>query len=385
MRRDLFDDDHEAFRASFRAFLAAEFVPHLAEWAAAGIVPREKFARAGELGFTGMQSPEKYGGGGADDFRFNVVIAEEIAAAHLGGAGTGLGAHNDLVLPYLETLTDDEQKLRWLPGAATGQLIAAVAMTEPGTGSDLSGIATTAVRDTGNGVPGYRVNGRKTFISNGINADLVVTVVRTGGGRHDGLSLLVVERDMPGFERGRNLEKLGQHAQDTAELVFDDVFVPETNRLGAEGAGFELLQRNLPQERLAIAVHATACTRAVLELTLRYVRERTAFGTPIGRFQATRFALAELATELDLAQCFVDTCVRAHNAGELTAVDAAKAKWWCTELQGRAADRCVQLHGGYGYMAEEPVARAYADARVTRIYGGTTEIMKEIVGRGLGL
>ncbi|MFC8045329.1 acyl-CoA dehydrogenase family protein [Nocardia sp. NPDC057353] len=385
MRRDLFEAEHEAFRASFRAFLAAEFVPHLAEWEAAGIVPREMFARAGKLGFTGMQTPAEYGGGGAADFRFNVVLAEEIAAAHLGGSGTGLGAHNDLVLPYLETLTDDAQKRRWLPGAATGQLIAAVAMTEPGTGSDLAGIATTAVSDTVDGVPGYRVNGRKTFISNGINADLVVTVVRTGPGRHDGLSLLMLERDMPGFERGRNLDKLGQHAQDTAELVFDDVFVPETNRLGAEGAGFELLQRNLPQERLAIAVHATACTRAVLELTVRYVRDRTAFGTPIGSFQATRFALAELATEHDLAQCFVDACVRAHNAGTLTAVDAAKAKWWCTELQGRAADRCVQLHGGYGYMAEEPVARAYADARVTRIYGGTTEIMKEIVGRGLGL
>ncbi|MCX4095836.1 acyl-CoA dehydrogenase family protein [Nocardia sp. alder85J] len=386
MRRDLFEPEHEAFRASFRAFLEAEFVPHLAAWAAAGLVPREMFAKAGDLGFTGMQTPEEYGGGGAGDFRFNVVISEEIAAAHLGGAGTGLGAHNDLVLPYLEDLTDTEQKRRWLPGAATGRLIAAVAMTEPGTGSDLSAIATSAVPTRVDGRDGYLVNGQKTFISNGINADLVVTVVRTDpADRHRGLSLLVVERGMSGFERGRNLDKLGQHAQDTAELFFDDVFVPVANRLGAEGEGFALLQRNLPQERLAIAVHATSCTRAVLDLTLEYVCGRKAFGKPIGSFQATRFALAELATELDLAQCFVDTCVLAHNAGRLSAVDAAKAKWWCTELQGRAADRCLQLHGGYGYMAEQPIARAYADARVTRIYGGTTEIMKEIVGRSLGL
>jgi alkylation response protein AidB-like acyl-CoA dehydrogenase len=255
-------------------------------------------------------------------------------------------------------------------------------MTEPETGSDLAAITTTAVRKD----DGYVVNGQKMFISNGINADLVVTVVRTDrADRHGGLSLLVLEREMAGFTRGPKLRKIGQHAQDTAELYFDDVFVPACNRLGEEGDGFAILQRNLPQERLAIAVNAAACARAAVDMTLAYVKQRRAFGRPVGNFQATRFALAEMVTELDLTQCYVDACVRALNARSLSPEDAAKAKWWCTEMQGRITDRCLQLHGGYGYMREQPIAKAYADARVTRIYGGTTEIMKEIVGRGLGL
>jgi alkylation response protein AidB-like acyl-CoA dehydrogenase len=382
MRRRLFESEHEQFRSSFRRFLDTEVLPHVGEWDRDGIVPRELFLKAGQSGFIGMQTPQECGGGGAGDFRFNVVIAEEIGRSGIGGCGTGLGAHNDLCLPYLESLGNQEQKRRWLPGAATGELIAAIAMTEPNTGSDLSAISTSAIAKD----DGFVVNGSKTFISNGINADLIITVVRTDTtSRHGGLSLLVLERGMPGFTRGRNLAKIGQHAQDTAELFFDDVFVPRANLLGAEGGGSEHLRRNLPQERLAIAVQALAVARAAVDQTIEYARQRHAFGRPIGSFQNSRFVLAELTTEIDLAQCFLDECVRAHNDKELSAVDAAKAKWWCTELQGRAVDRCLQLHGGYGYMSEQPIARAFVDARVTRIYGGTTEIMKDLIGRSLGL
>jgi alkylation response protein AidB-like acyl-CoA dehydrogenase len=326
--------------------------------------------------------PEEYGGGGVDDFRFNVVIAEETARAGVTGFGLGISLHNDIVLPYFLHLTDAEQKARWLPGIASGELITAVAMTEPGIGSDLASMRTTAVRDG----DVYVVDGSKTFITNGINADLVVTAVKTDPGlRHKGMSLVVVERGMPGFERGRNLAKIGQHSQDTAELFFAGVRVPVANRLGEEGQGFAYLVTNLPQERLSIAVGAAAAARAAFEWTLDYVKERTAFGRPIGTFQNSRFRLAEMKTEIDIAEHYLDACVRALAAGDLTPEDAAEAKWWCTELQGRVLDSAVQLHGGYGYMTEYPVARAYADARVTRIYGGTTEIMKEIVGRSLGL
>ena len=284
-------------------------------------------------------------------------------------------------MPYFLAYCTDEQKRRWLPGIVSGELITAIGMTEPGIGSDLASMATTAIRDGDS----YVVNGAKTFITNGISADLVITAVKTDPAqRHRGMSLLVLERDMPGFTRGRNLDKLGQHAQDTAELFFSDVRVPVGNLLGPEeGQGFRQLVTNLPQERLSIAVAAVAAARSALDLTLAYVRERRAFGQPVGSFQNSRFVLAEIATEVDIAQHYVDDCVRALNAGELTPVDAAKAKWWTTELQGRAVDRCVQLHGGYGYMNEYPIARAFADARVTRIYGGTTEIMKDLIGRDL--
>ncbi|MGH3809268.1 MAG: acyl-CoA dehydrogenase family protein, partial [Pseudonocardiaceae bacterium] len=310
------------------------------------------------------------------------VLGEEVMFAGAAGAGLGLTLHNDICLPYFLDLATAEQQRRWLPGIASGELITAIAMTEPGMGSDLAGLATTAVRRSDH----YLVNGSKTFITNGINADLVITAVKTDPQeRHQGMSLLVLERGMAGFERGRNLAKLGQHAQDTAELFFRDVQVPATNLLGTQGQGFVHLVERLPQERLSMAAAAVAGAAAALELTLAYVKDRTAFGQPIGSFQHTKFRLAEMATEIDIAQTFTDRCIEALNDGELTVADAAKAKWWCTELQGRVVDTCLQLHGGYGYMLEYAITRAYADARVTRIYGGTTEIMKEVIGRSLGL
>ncbi|HYY11951.1 MAG TPA: acyl-CoA dehydrogenase family protein, partial [Kineosporiaceae bacterium] len=344
MRRSLFDDEHEAFRDSFRRFLEKEVVPHHEQWERDGIVPREVFAAAGANGFVGMAVPEEYGGGGVDDFRFNVVLGEETARVGATGFGLGLGLHNDIVLPYFLHLTNEEQKARWLPGIASGELITAVAMTEPGIGSDLGSLRTTARADG----DGYVVDGSKTFITNGINSDLVVTAVKTDPAqRHRGISLLVLERGMPGFERGRNLDKIGQHSQDTAELFFTGVRVPAANRLGEEGQGFGYLVGELPQERLSIAVAGVAAARAALDWTLEYARQRTAFGQPIGSFQNSKFRLAEMATEVDVAQHYVDACVRALAAGDLSAEDAAKAKWWCTELQGRVLDACVQLHGGY--------------------------------------
>jgi alkylation response protein AidB-like acyl-CoA dehydrogenase len=382
MRRDLFEDEHEALRASFRAWLDKEVVPHHQEWEQAGIVPHELFAAAGRHGFLGMAIPERYGGGGVDDFRYNLVIGEEVQAAGVGGAGLGLTLHNDICLPYFLRYCTDEQRERWLPGIASGELVTAIAMTEPGIGSDLASMSTTAIRDGDH----YIVNGSKTFITNGINADLVITAVKTDPSeRHAGMSLVVLERGMPGFERGRNLEKLGLHSQDTAELFFTDVQVPQANLLGDEGQGFFQLVHNLPQERLSIATAGVAAARAAMGWTLDYITHRTAFGQPVGSFQNSRFVMAEIATEVEIAQTFVDRCVVALNAGELTAEEAAMAKWWCTELQKRVIDRCLQLHGGYGYMVEYPIARAYADARITTIYGGTTEIMKEIIGRSLGL
>ena len=381
MRRCLFEPEHDDFRESMRRFVAEEVTPHQAEWDAGGIVDRALFARAAAKGMLAMQVPEAYGGAGVDDFRFNQIVGEELGVAGSGGSGLGLTLHNDICLPYFLDLCTDEQKQRWLPGIADGSLITAVAMTEPEMGSDLAGLRTTA---RGNG-DGYVVNGSKTFITNGINADLVITAVKTDPSQqHSGMSLLVLERGMDGFERGRNLEKVGLHAQDTAELFFTDVPVPADNLLGVEGKGFAHLVDNLPQERLSIAIAGVAAAEAALRWTLDYVQQRTAFGSPIASFQNTRFALAEMRTEVDIAQVFVDRCVDALNDGELTVEEAAEAKWWCTELQKRTVDRCVQLHGGYGYMLEYPIARAYIDARVTTIYGGTTEIMKEIIGRSLG-
>ena len=380
MERTIFDDEHEAFRASFRTWLDREVAPHYLEWEKAGIVPHDLFVEAGKHGFLGMSIPEEYGGGGVDDFRYNLVIGEEIQAAGVNGAGLGITLHNDICTPYFLAYCTDEQRARWLPGIVSGELITAIAMTEPGIGSDLAGMSTSAIRDG----DAYVVNGSKTFITNGINADLVITAVKTDPSqRHAGMSLLILERGMEGFERGRNLEKLGLHSQDTAELFFNDVHVPAENLLGEEGKGFLELVHNLPQERLSIAVTAVAAARAALGWTLEYVQERKAFGQPISSFQNTRFVLAELATEVEVGQSFVDRCVLALNEGTLSAEEAAMAKWWCTELQQKVVDRCLQLHGGYGYMTEYPIARAYADARITTIYGGTTEIMKEIIGKSL--
>ena len=381
MERTLFEDEHEQFRSSVRTFFEKEAVPHHLEWERAGVVDRDLFRKAGDNGFLAMAAPEQYGGGGVEDFRYNLVISEEVQRLGLGGAGLGITLHNDICLPYFLHLTDDEQKARWLPGICSGELITAVAMTEPGIGSDLASMTTTAIRDGDD----YVVNGSKTFITNGINADLVITAVKTDPSqKHRGMSLLVLERGMPGFERGRNLEKVGLHSQDTAELFFTDVRVPVANRLGEEGSGFLGLVTNLPQERLSIAAAGVAAARAALDWTLEYCKERTAFGQPIGSFQNSKFVLAECETEVRIGQAFVDRCVLALNDGDLTAEEAAMAKWWCTELQKKVVDRCVQLHGGYGYMLEYPIGRAYADARITTIYGGTTEIMKEIIGRSLG-
>ncbi|MEV4353015.1 acyl-CoA dehydrogenase family protein [Nonomuraea sp. NPDC049625] len=380
MRRDLFDEEHLLFRETVREFMAREVVPHHAQWEKDGIVPREVWKKAGELGMFGFSVPEEHGGAGVTDFRYNAVIVEEILRN--GASGLGFSLHNDVMAPYLVDLTNDEQKQRWLPGFASGELISAIAMSEPGAGSDLQGIRTTALREGDH----YLVNGQKTFITNGINADLVVVVAKTdpdAGAR--GTTLIVVERGMEGFERGRNLEKIGMKAQDTAELFFENVRVPVANRLGPrDGEGFFQLMNNLPQERLSIAVAAVAAAEAVLEETIEYCKTRQAFGRSIGSFQNTRFVLAELATETEIARHYVDKCILALNAGQLDAVDAAKAKWWTTELQNKVIDRCLQLHGGYGYMMEYPVAKAWIDSRVQTIYGGTTEIMKEIIGRSFG-
>jgi alkylation response protein AidB-like acyl-CoA dehydrogenase len=385
VRRTLFGDVHEDFRASFRTFLEREVhgeEGRYGEWERAGIVPREVFARAGAGGFLGMAVPERYGGAGADDFRFNVIVGEETQLGGVGSLGLGITVHNDVCLPYFLRYCSEAQRERWLPGIASGELITAIAMTEPGMGSDLAAMSTRALRDGDH----YVLDGAKTFITNGINADLVIVAAKTDPAqRHRGISLLVLERGMDGFTRGRNLEKIGQHGQDTAELAFAGVRVPLENLLGEEGEGFRYLVSNLPQERLSIAASAVSAAEAALSWTLSYVRERRVFDQPIGSFQSARFALAEARSELDIARVFIDRCVAALGDGELSAEDAAAAKWWCTELQGRVIDRCVQLYGGYGYMQEYPIARAYVDARVTRIYGGANEIMKEIIGRSLGL
>jgi len=380
VQRQLFDADHDAFRETARAFCDKEIVPHHDAWEEAGIVPRELWTAAGAAGLLGFMVPEQYGGGGSRDFRFNAVVIEEVTKAR--ASGPGFSVHADIVSAYLLDYATDEQKARWLPKFCSGETIAAIAMTEPGAGSDLQGIQTTAIRDGDH----YVLNGQKTFISNGILADLVIVVAKTDpSAGYEGISLLVVERGMPGFERGRNLDKIGLKAQDTAELFFDNVRVPVANLLGEEGKGFVCLMEKLPQERLTIAVVAAAACESMLESTLRYVKERKAFGRPIGSFQNSRFVLAELATETQIARVFVDRCIEELNAGTLTVSEAAMAKWWTTELQQKVADRCLQLHGGYGYMTEYPIAKAYLDTRIQTIYGGTTEIMKEIIGRTMGL
>ncbi len=382
LKRTLFEPEHDLFRESFRSFVEREIVPRADAWEQAGIVDKAMFRRAGENGFLGMEIPEALGGGGVDDFRFNVIIDEEIQRAGVMASGMCITLHNDICLPYFTDLTDDEQKARWLPGLASGDLMAAVAMTEPGTGSDLAGIRSTAIRDGDS----FILNGAKTFITNGINSDVVIVAAKTDPSQaHRGMSLLVVEEGMEGFSRGRNLDKVGMHAQDTAELFFSDVRVPAANLLGGEeGQGFFHLVRNLPRERLSLAVGAVGHAWAAFGWTVEYCKERRAFGQPIGSFQSAKFTLAEMKTELDVAQVFIDRQTQAYLDGELSADDAAEAKWWCSDLEFRVVDRCLQLFGGYGYMEEYPIARAFRDARVQRIYGGTNEIMKEIVGRSLG-
>ena len=382
--RTLLEPEHEAFRRTVRSFIEREIAPHHERWEASGCVDRDVWTKAGEQGLLCFDVAEEYGGPGVSDFRYNMVLAEEMTRA--GAHGPGFAVHTDIIVPYLSSLGTDEQKRRWLPGCVSGDTVTAIAMTEPGAGSDLQGVRTHAVNKGDH----YVLNGSKTFISNGILADLVIVVARTdtlvdGGLGHKGISLLIVERGMPGFERGRNLAKVGLHAQDTAELFFDNVVVPSDNLLGAEGSGFLSLMVNLPQERLSIATMAAAACEAVLDMSLAYAKQREAFGRPIGSFQHNRFVLAEMATEAHIARVFVDDCVRRHLVGDLDAAGASMAKWWTTELQKKLVDQAVQLHGGYGYMSEYPVAKAFLDSRVQTIYGGTTEIQKEIIGRSLGV
>jgi acyl-CoA dehydrogenase len=382
MRRQIFTADHEAFRELARDFVAKEVVPNYPGWERAGQLPREVFERLGSLGLLSIAIPEEFGGAGIGDYRYNVVLQEEAARAlvTLGTVRTQL----DVILPYFLAYADAGQRNRWFPGLAAGRLLTAIAMTEPGTGSDLAGIRTTAVRDG----DCYQLNGAKTFITGGLLADLVIVVARTAtdpGDRRAGLTLLVVEGGMPGFTRGRVLEKIGLKAQDTVELSFDAVRVPVGNRLGEEGAAFGYLAHNLPQERMTVAVGSVAQAQAALRTTIEYVKERAAFGKPVASFQNTKFELAAVATEIEAAQTMLDRAVLDLVDGELTGADAAKVKLFCTEVQGRTVDRCLQLFGGYGYVAEYPIARLYADARVARIYAGTSEVMKVIIAKSLGL
>ncbi len=378
-RRTIFTEEHELYRRATREFIEKEITPHHDAWEEAGVVSRESWLAAGAGGHLCHSVAEEYGGAGVDDFRFPVVLIEEMVNGF--ASGPGFYIHSEMVVPYIQELGTDEQKARWLPGCVDGSLITAVAMTEPGTGSDLAAVKTRAVRDGDT----YVLNGTKTFISNGQLADLVVVVAQTSDDPLQRLSLLVVEAGMEGFERGPNLSKVGLKAQGTSELFFNDVRVPVENRLGDEGVGFYYLMSGLERERMTIAVGAVATAEKAFDITLDYVKERQAFGQPIGKFQHSRFTMAELATELEIARIFIDKYIMDMVNGDLTADKAAMAKWWCTEMQLKVIDRGVQLHGGYGYMTEYPIARMYTDSRAQTIYGGTTEIMKEIIGRGLGL
>jgi long-chain-acyl-CoA dehydrogenase len=376
-----YTSEHRQFRDMVHDFVQQTVIPDHEDWEKAGCVDRSLFTEAGKLGLLAFSVPEQFGGAGVEDFRYNAIVVDELQRAGAAAEAIALSLQNDIVLPYLTDLTTPEQKQRWLPGVVTGDTVIGIAMTEPGAGSDLAGIRTTAVRDGDH----YVLNGAKTFISNGQTGDLFVVAARTGPDRHKGLSLFVVDPDAPGFSRGRNLEKIGLHAQDTSELSFTDVRVSVDDLLGEEGRGFYQLMNNLPQERLSLAVGAVAAAEGVLAETLDYVKQRKAFGSPISGLQNTQFVLAELATELDIARTYLDDCIAEHLSGDLTAARAARLKWWTTELQVRTADRCLQLHGGYGYMREYAVSRAFVDARIQTIYGGTTEIMKTIVAKDLGL
>lgn len=380
MDRTLFDEDHESYRTMVREFVTREVAPHHDAWEEARWIDRKVFRSAAAAGVYALQIPQQYGGSGEPDYRYRVVSAEEIARAHATSFGVSTSLQDDLVLHYLLDLTNEEQRQRFLPGFARGEVIGALAMTEPGAGSDLRGMRTRATRDGEDWV----LNGSKTFISSGIMADVVIVAGQTdpgAGGR--GYTLFLVEDGMEGFLRGRKLDKIGLPAQDTAELFFEDVHVPAANVLGEPGEGLHYLMSHLPRERLGVSLQAITALRAVYEETLTYCRTREAYGKPITDLQHVRFELAELASELDVAQCYFDASVLAYNAGALSAVDAAKGKWWLTELAQKGINMCLQLHGGFGYMREYPVARAFVDTRVQSIYGGTTAVMKEIIGRDL--
>lgn len=381
MRRSIYTEDHEAFRASVRTWLERHVTPRLEEFIEAKAIPRDVWIEAGKQGFLGLEIEEEYGGSQADDYRFNAVMSEELSAVSA-ALSSCLGIHADIVAPYLRDLCTPEQKQRWLPGFCSGEIVTAIGMTEPSGGSDLAALKTTAVKDG----DAWILNGSKTFITNGYSADLVVVAARTNpGSGARGISLFGVAADMPGFSRGRKLDKVGQTESDTSELFFDNVRVPEANLIGDLDRGFIHMMERLPQERLGAGVSNIAHAAAVLAETIEYAKERKAFGQPIGAFQYNKFLVAELVTKIEVSQAFIDQCVLAFNEGTLTAVDAAKAKWWSAQVQNEVIDACVQLHGGYGYMNEYRVARAWRDARVTKIWAGSNEIMKELIGRDLGL
>lgn len=381
MKRRLFGEEHNIFRDAFRKFLEKEIVPHHEQWEKDGIVSREAWLKAGEQGFLCTWMPEEFGGSAAD-FLYSVIITEELAKARV--SGFMLSLHSDIVVPYIFSFGNKAQKDRWMPKCTTGEYITAVAMTEPGAGSDLAAINTTAIKDGDH----YVLNGQKTFISNGLLCDLVVTAVKTNPKAtpaQTGVSLIVVENGTPGFVKGRKLDKMGLKAQDTAELYFEDCRVPKENLLGDEGMGFVYLMQKLQPERLICAVGAQAGAEIILRDVMKYTKERVAFGKPISKFQNTRFKLAEMATEIEIGRAFVDRLTEDHMAGREVITETCMAKWWITEMLKRAADEALQLYGGYGYMLEYPIAKDYMDARVQTIYAGTTEIMKEVIGRRMGL
>lgn len=381
MERVLFSAEHQLFRESFRKFVEREIAPHQAEWRQRGIVSREAWRAAGQAGFLCPWLEAEYGGPGGD-FLCSVVVIEELSRAY--DSGFAMGLHSDVIVPYLYSFGSEAQKRRWLPGAASGEIITAIAMTEPGTGSDLAGITTTAVRDGDH----YVLNGAKTFISNGILCDLCIVAAKTDldpANKHQGVSLIVVEAGTPGFVKGKKLEKIGLSAQDTSELAFEDCRVPVANRLGAEGSGFQMLMQKLQQERLVVAIGAQAAAEQIVADTVRYTQERSAFGKPIGTFQNTRFKLADCATEVEVGRAFLDRVIAEHVAGKFVVKECSMAKLWQTEMLARVVDTCLQFFGGYGYMTEYPIARAFVDARVQRIFAGTSEIMKVIIAKQLGL
>ena len=381
MDRKLYEEDHEAFRRTVSEFVSRVVEPQQERWDEERLIDRDVWLEAGRQGIIGISAPEEFGGAGQlRDYRFRMVVNEEFARVGSGSINSSFGLHDDILIPYVSSLGTAEQHRRWLPGMIDGSLIVAIAMTEPGTGSDLRGIRTVGRKVDG----GWLANGSKTFITSGFQSDLVVTVVKTGAGNGPrDFSLLMVEEGMEGFARGRKLKKVGLPAQDTAELSFTDVFVPDENVLGEPGGGFLHLMQHLPLERLSIAAAAFAFMQAAFDWTVEYVDNRQAFGKPIMDFQNTRFKLADLSAEIAATEALIDKAIHGWNDGTLSAVEAARAKLWATEAQGRVVDQCLQLHGGYGYMLEYPIARAYQDARIQRIYGGTSEIMREIIGRDI--
>jgi acyl-CoA dehydrogenase len=385
VRRTVFDEDHEAFRQTLRSFIETEVAPYYQDWFEQGMVPRDLYRKLGDLGVWGIEVPEEYGGAGIESFKFAAVLSEETARAGVSFGGSSV--HVALCLPYLVKLGTEEQLKRWMPGFIAGETMFAIAMTEPGTGSDLAGMRTTAKKSEDGSH--YILNGAKTFITGGVQADRVIVCARTSPApeenRRQGISLLVVDTKSEGYEVGRKLDKLGLRTSDTAELSFTDVIVPAEDLLGEEGEGFSYLGQNLPQERLSIAFGAYAQASAAVAFAQRYTEERNVFGKPVASFQNTKFELAACKAEVDAAQAVADRALEAHDAGELTAAEAASAKLFCTEVADRVIDRCLQLHGGYGYMNEYPIARLYADNRVNRIYGGTSEVMKMIIAKSMGL